>query len=183
MICYSVRHVRVQNCHFSSFDIDSILLYLSGEKYVPHTLKDKRCNEFTSVEKRSLSIAPYEDHFTLCPCIHYRCYSQRRRGSVHLLKVWMSDFIFGALQMVFSSKTFQEMVEHVKNVKGVKQDFYANPQRVVASVCPFLRDQFVRGILFMTQPTGSYGHLLYHLDRRTLIPNWDMKCRSEQNIR
>ncbi|XP_059284831.1 uncharacterized protein LOC132038125 [Lycium ferocissimum] len=67
------------------------------EKYVPHTFRDRRSNEFSNIEQGNSSVAAFEFRF---------------------------HSLLSALQLVTRDYSFQEVVDHVKTIEGVRQDEY-----------------------------------------------------------
>ena len=117
------------------------------EKYIPRTLRDRRRDEFLSLEQGRMSVTAYEAKFrALSRYATQLCFSPQEliRRSVKGLR---SDLQIPALQVSTTAKSFQEVVDFVIEVDGVKPDDFT-----MASTTK----KFHRGGVF----SGSYsrGH-------------------------
>ena len=94
------------------------------EKYIPRTLRDRRRDEFLSLEQGRMSVAAYEAKF--CALSRYAtqlCFSPQELIR-RFVKVLRSDLQIPALQVAAAAKSFQEVVDFVIEVEGVKpEDF------------------------------------------------------------
>ena len=92
------------------------------EKYIPRTLRDKRRDEFLSLEQGRMSVTAYEAKFrALSRYATQLCFSPQER--IHrFVKGLRSDLQIPALQVVAAAKSFQEVVDFVIEVEGVKLD-------------------------------------------------------------
>ena len=83
------------------------------EKYIPRTLRDKRRDEFLSLEKGRMSITAYEAKFrALSRYATQLCFSPKERIR-HFVKGLRSDLQIPALQVAAAAKSFQEVVDFV----------------------------------------------------------------------
>ncbi|XP_069144367.1 uncharacterized protein [Solanum lycopersicum] len=92
------------------------------EKYIPRTLRDRRRDECLSLEQRKMSVAAYEAKF--CALSRYAtqlCFSPQERIR-RFVKGLRSDLQILALQVAAAAKSFQEVVDFVIEVDGVKPD-------------------------------------------------------------
>ena len=84
---------------------------LSVEKYIPWTLRDRKRDEFLSIEQGRMSVTAYEAKF--CALSRYAtqlCFSPQER--IHrFLKGLRSELWISALQVAATAKSFQEMVD------------------------------------------------------------------------
>ena len=92
------------------------------EKYIPRTLRDRRRDEFLSLEQGRMSVTAYEAKF--CALSRYAtqfCFSPQER--IHrFVKGLRSELQISALQVAAMVKSFQEVVDFVVEVEGVRQD-------------------------------------------------------------
>ena len=92
------------------------------EKYIPRTLRDRRRDQFLSLEQGRMSVTTYEAR--VCALSRYAsqlCFSTQER--IHrFVKGLRSDMQIPALQVSIAAKSFQEVVEFVIEVEGVKPD-------------------------------------------------------------
>ena len=92
------------------------------EKYIPRTLRDRRRDEFLSLEQGKMSVTAFEDMFrALSRYATQLCFSQQER--IHrLVRGLRSELRISALQVAATAKSFQEMVDFVIEVEEVKPD-------------------------------------------------------------
>ena len=92
------------------------------EKYIPQTLSDRRRDEFLSLEKGRMSVTAYEAKFrALSRYATQLCFSPQER-ILRFVKGLRSDLRISALQVTATVKSFQEVVDFVIEVEGVKPD-------------------------------------------------------------
>ena len=92
------------------------------EKYIPRTLRDRKRDEFLSLDKGSMSVTTYEAKFlALSRYATQLCFSPKERIR-RFLKGLRSEFRISALQVAATAKSFQEVVDFVIEVEGVKPD-------------------------------------------------------------
>ena len=92
------------------------------EKYIPQTLRDRRRDEFLSLEQGRMSVTTYEAKFrALSRYATQLCFSPQERIH-HFVKGLRSRLRISALQVVATAKSFQEVVDFVMEVEGVKPD-------------------------------------------------------------
>ena len=92
------------------------------EKYISRTLKDKRRDEFLSLEQDRISLTAYEAEFrALSRYATQLCFSPQE-GIRRFAKGLRSDLRISALQVAAAAKSFQEVVDFVIEVEGVKPD-------------------------------------------------------------
>ena len=92
------------------------------EKYIPRTLRDRRRDEFLGLEQRRMSVTAYEAKFhALCRYDTQLCFSPQERIH-HFVKGLRSDLQIPDLQVAAAAKSFQEVVDFVIEVEGVKPD-------------------------------------------------------------
>ena len=88
------------------------------EKYIPQTLRDRRRDEFLSLEKGRMSVTAYEAKFrALFRYATQLCFSPQERIR-RLMKGLRSDLQIPALQVAATVKSFQEVVNFVIEVEG-----------------------------------------------------------------
>ena len=91
------------------------------EKYIPRTLRDRRRDEFLSLEQGRMSVAAYEAKFrALSRYATQLCFSPQERIR-HFVKGLRSYLHIPALQVAAAAKSFQEVVDFVIEVEGVSQ--------------------------------------------------------------
>ena len=89
------------------------------EKYIPWTLRDRRRDEFLSLEQGRMSVASYEAKFrALSRYATQLCFSPQERIR-SFVKELRSDLHIQALQVATAAKSFQEVVDFVIEVEGV----------------------------------------------------------------
>ena len=92
------------------------------EKYIPRTLRDRRRDEFLSLEQGRMPITPYEDKFrALSRYATQICFSPQERIR-RFIKGLRSDLQISPLQVAAAAKSFQKVVDFVIEVEGVKPD-------------------------------------------------------------
>ena len=90
------------------------------EKYIPRTLRDRRRDEFPSLEQGRMSVTAYEDRFrALSRYATQLCFSAEERIR-RFVKGLRSDLQIPALQVASAAKSFQEVVDFKIEVEGVK---------------------------------------------------------------
>ena len=92
------------------------------EKYIPRTLRDRKRDEFLSLEQGRMSVTAYEAKFlALSRYATQLCFSPQER--IHrFVKGLRSDLQILALRVSTAAKSFQEVVDFVIEVEGVKPD-------------------------------------------------------------
>ena len=90
------------------------------EKYITRTLRDRKRDEFLSLEKGRMSVNAYEAKFrALSRYATQHCFSPQER--IHrFVKGLRSELRISALQVESTAKSFQEVVYFVVEVEGVK---------------------------------------------------------------
>ena len=90
------------------------------EKYIPRTLRDRKRDEFLCLEQGRMSVTTYEAKFrTLSRYATQLCFSPQER--IHnFVKGLSSELRISALQVAATAKSFQEVVDFVIEVEGVK---------------------------------------------------------------
>ena len=92
------------------------------EKYIPRTLRDRKRDEFLSLEQCRMSVNAYEAKFrALSRYATQLCFSPQERIR-RFVKGLMSELQISALQIAATAKSFQEVVDFVIEVEGVKPD-------------------------------------------------------------
>ena len=92
------------------------------EKYIPRTLRDRRRDEFLSLQQGKMSVTTYEAKFrALSRYATQLCFNPQERIR-RFVKGLMSYLRISALQVAATAKSFQEVVDFVIEVKGVKPD-------------------------------------------------------------
>ena len=83
------------------------------ETYIPRTLRDRRRDEFLSLEQGKMSVTAYEAKFrALSRYATQLCFSPQER-ICRFVKGLRSDLQFSALQVAATAKSFQEVVDFV----------------------------------------------------------------------
>ena len=83
------------------------------EKYIPRTLRDKRRDEFLSLEQGRMSVSAYEAKFrALSRYATQLCFSLQERIR-RFVKGLRSDLQIPSLQVAAAAKSFQEVVDFV----------------------------------------------------------------------
>ena len=92
------------------------------EKYIPRTLRDRKRDEFLSLEQGRMSVNAYEAKFrALSRYATQLCFSPQERIRC-FVKGLRSELRISALQVAATTKSFQEVVDFVIEVEGVKPD-------------------------------------------------------------
>ena len=87
------------------------------EKYVPQTLRDRRRDEFLSLEQGRMSVTAYESKFrALSRYSTQLCFSPQKRIR-RFVKGLRSDLWISALQVAVATKSFQEVVDFLIEVE------------------------------------------------------------------
>ena len=92
------------------------------EKCIPWTLRDRRRDEFLSLEQGRMSITTYEPKFRALSRYATLLYFSPQERIRHFVKGLRSDLQIPALQVAAAAKSFQEVVDFVIEVEGVKPD-------------------------------------------------------------
>ena len=96
------------------------------EKYIPRTLRDRKRNEFLSLEQGRMSVNAYEANFrALSRYATQLCFSPQERIR-RFVKGLRSELRISALQVAATAKSFQEVVDFVIEVEGVKPDDFTS---------------------------------------------------------
>ena len=92
------------------------------EKYIPRTLRDRKRDEFLSLDQGRISVTAYEAKFrALSRYATQLCFSPQE-WIRRFVKGLRSELRFSALQVAVTAKSFQEVVDFVIEVEGVKPD-------------------------------------------------------------
>ena len=92
------------------------------EKYIPRTLRDRRRDEFLSLEQGRMSVTAYEAKFrALSRYATKLCFSPQERIR-RFVKGLRSDLQIPSLQVAAAAKSFQEVVDFVTEMEGEKTD-------------------------------------------------------------
>ena len=92
------------------------------EKYIPRTLRDRKRDEFLSLEQGRMSVSAYEAKFrALSKYATQLCFSPQEQ-ICHFVKGLKSELRISALQVAATAKSFQEVVDSVIKVEGMKPD-------------------------------------------------------------
>ena len=88
----------------------------------PRTLRDRKRDEILSLEQGRMSVNAYEARFrALSRYATQLCFSPQER--IHrFVKGLRSELRISALQVAYTAKSFQEVVDFVVEVEGVKPD-------------------------------------------------------------
>ena len=94
------------------------------EKYIPRTLRDRKRDEFLSLEQGRMWVNAYEARFhALSSYATQLCFNPQERIR-QFVKGLRSELRILALQIAATAKSFQEVVDFVIEVEGVKpEDF------------------------------------------------------------
>ena len=96
------------------------------EKYIPRTLRDRRRDEFLSLEQGRMLVTAYEAKFrALSRYATQLCFSPQERIR-HFVKGLRSDLQIPSLQVAAAAKSFQEVIDFVIEVEGVKPDDFTS---------------------------------------------------------
>ena len=95
------------------------------EKYIPRTLRDRRRDEFLSLEQGRMGVASYEAKFCALSRYATHLFFSPQERIYRSVKGLRSDLQIPALQVATAPKSFQEVVDFVIEVKGV------NPESVM----------------------------------------------------
>ena len=92
------------------------------EKYIPRTLRDRMRDEFLSLEQGRMLVTAYKAKFrALSRYATQLCLSPQERIR-RFLKGLRSELRISALQVAATAQSFQEVVDFVIEVEGVKPD-------------------------------------------------------------
>ena len=92
------------------------------EKYIPRTLRDRRRDEFLSLEQGRILVTAYEAKFrALSRYATQLCFIPQERIRRFVMEL-RSNLHIPALQVSTAAKSFQEVVDFVIEVEGVKRD-------------------------------------------------------------
>ena len=92
------------------------------EKYIPRTLRDRRRDEFLSLEQGKMSVTAYKAKLRALSRYANQLFFSPQERIHRFLKGFRSDLRISALQVAATVKSFQEVVDFVIEVEGVKPD-------------------------------------------------------------
>ena len=92
------------------------------EKYIPQTLRDRKRDEFLSLEQGRMSVTTYEAMFRALSRYATQLYFSPQERIRRFVKGLRSELQISALQVAPTAKSFQEVVDFVIEVEGVKPD-------------------------------------------------------------
>ena len=92
------------------------------EKCIPRTLRDRRRDEFLSLEQGRMSVTPYEAKLLALSRYATQLWFSPQERIRCFVKALRSDLQIPALQVATAAKSFQEVVDFVIEVEGVKPD-------------------------------------------------------------
>ncbi|XP_069145553.1 uncharacterized protein [Solanum lycopersicum] len=92
------------------------------EKYVPRTLRERRRVELMRLDQGRMWVATYEAKFHVLSRYSTRLCFSPQEWIHRFMKVLRSDMQIPALQVAATTKFFQELVDFVIEVEGVKTD-------------------------------------------------------------
>ncbi|XP_049351058.1 uncharacterized protein LOC125815564 [Solanum verrucosum] len=122
------------------------------EKYIPRTLRDRRRDEFLNIEQERMSVAAYEAKFrVLSRYATQLCFSPQERIR-RFVKGLRSDLQIPALRVAASAKSFQEVIDFVIEVEGVKPDDFTK----VSTFKKFRKGGEFSGSYSRGQSSGGY---------------------------
>ena len=97
------------------------------EKYIPRILRDRKRDEFLSLEQGKMSVTAYEAKFrALSRYATQLCFSPQDRIRRFVMGL-RADLQIPALQVSTAAKSFQEVVDFVIEVEGDKPDDITTP--------------------------------------------------------
>ena len=94
------------------------------EKYIPRTLRDRRRDEFLSLEQGRMSVTAYEAMFRALSRYATKLYFSPQERIRRFVKGLRSELRISSLQVAATAKSFQEVVDFVIEVEGVKPDYF-----------------------------------------------------------
>ncbi|XP_069154517.1 uncharacterized protein [Solanum lycopersicum] len=94
------------------------------EMYIPQTLRDRKRDEFLSLEQGRMSVATHEAKFCALSRYSTHLYFSPQERIRRFVKGLRSDLQIPALQVVAAAKSFKEVVDFVIEVEGVKADVF-----------------------------------------------------------
>ena len=122
------------------------------EKYIPRTLRDRRRDEFLSLEQGKMSVTAYEAKFrALSRYATQLCFSPQERIR-RFVKELKSKLRISALQVAVTAKSFQEVVDFVIEVEGVKPDDFT----MASTTKKFCKEGEFSGSYSRGQSSGGY---------------------------
>ena len=92
------------------------------EKYIPRTLRDRKRDGFLSLEQGRMSVTAYEAKFRALSRYATQLYFSPQERIRRFVKGLRPDLQIPALQVATAAKSFQEVVDFVIEVEGVKPD-------------------------------------------------------------
>ncbi|XP_059315382.1 uncharacterized protein LOC132065988 [Lycium ferocissimum] len=91
-------------------------------RYVPCTLRDQRKNEFATIDQRNSLVAVYESRFHSLSQYALHLLPTEEERIRQFVKELNTGLQLSALQLIATGASFQEIVEHVRIVEGIKQE-------------------------------------------------------------
>ena len=92
------------------------------EKYIPRTLRDRKRDEFLSLEQGRMSVNAYKAKFRALSRYATQLYFSPQERIRRFVKGLRSELRISALQIAATGKSFQEVVDFVIKVEEVKPD-------------------------------------------------------------
>ena len=124
------------------------------QKCITRTLRDRRRDEFLMLEQGRMSVAAYEAKFCALSRYATQLYFSPQERIRRFVKGVRSDLQIPALQ-VAAPKSFQEVVEFVIEVEGVKPDDFTT----TSTFKKFLKGDELSGSYSRGQSLGGYPAL------------------------
>ena len=122
------------------------------EKYIPRTLRDRRRDEFLSLEQGRMFVTAYEAKFRALSRYATQFFFSPQERIRHFVKGLRSDLQIPALQVTVAAKSFQEVVDFVIEVEGVKPDDFTT----VLTIKKFCMGGEFSGFYSRRQSSGGY---------------------------
>ncbi|XP_059277919.1 uncharacterized protein LOC132032160 [Lycium ferocissimum] len=94
------------------------------DKYVSRTLRDRRKDEFATIGQGNSSVAVYESRFHSLSSYALQLLPTKGEKIRRFVKGLNTGLQLSALQLVATRALFQEIVEHVCIVEGIKHESY-----------------------------------------------------------
>ncbi|XP_059295504.1 uncharacterized protein LOC132048836 [Lycium ferocissimum] len=115
------------------------------DKYVPRTLRDRRKDEFSTIGQGNSSVAVYESRFHSLSRYALQLLPTEGERIRRFVKGLNTGLQLSALQLVATGASFQEIVEHVRIVEGIRHESYTRQVEKKARKGGMFSNSFSRG--------------------------------------
>ncbi|XP_060189858.1 uncharacterized protein LOC132618873 [Lycium barbarum] len=115
------------------------------DKYVPRTLRDRKKNEFPTIDQGNSSVAVYESRFHSLYQYAIQLLPTEGERIRRFVKGLNTRLQLSTLQLVATRVSFQEVVEHVRTIESIRHESHAKHVEKKACKDGIFSSSFSRG--------------------------------------